>query len=70
MLLPEWVVVPKSILDVDLMEMSRAFRCDRPPTWTWSHPSGAALVRMADCLPAITVRSVFSCFELFPFLKR
>lgn len=56
-ILPKWLIVPKRLHDGELITMSRSFRLGRPPTWTWSHPNGAALVRMADCLPAITVRT-------------
>lgn len=54
--LPRWLIIPSSVLDCDLNLASGSFRCSRPPVWTWSSPNGAALVRMADLLPAITDR--------------
>lgn len=54
--LPRWLIIPHSVLDCDFSIASRAFRCSRPPIWTWSSPNGAALVRMADLLPTITDR--------------
>uniref|UniRef100_A0A1B6ECB3 Myotubularin phosphatase domain-containing protein n=1 Tax=Clastoptera arizonana TaxID=38151 RepID=A0A1B6ECB3_9HEMI len=54
--LPEWIVVPNSATDMQLLEAARHFRCGRPPLWCWSTPSGAALVRMADIQPYITDR--------------
>ena len=54
--LPEWIVVPSSATDLQLLEASRHFRAGRPPLWCWSSPHGAALARMADIHPYITDR--------------
>ncbi|XP_075226762.1 myotubularin-related protein 10-A isoform X2 [Lycorma delicatula] len=54
--LPQWLIVPSSVLDWQLGAAARHFRAGRPPLWCWSSPQGAALVRMADILPTITDR--------------
>lgn len=54
--LPEWIVVPSSASDLQLLEASRHFRAGRPPLWCWSSPHGAALARMADIHPYISDR--------------
>ncbi|XP_026289690.1 myotubularin-related protein 10-A isoform X2 [Frankliniella occidentalis] len=54
--LPQCLVVPDALVDYQLTEAARHFRCNRPPTWCWSSSHGAALVRMADLLPTITDR--------------
>ncbi|KAI5730573.1 hypothetical protein M8J76_015286 [Diaphorina citri] len=54
--LPQWIVVSSTVLDWQLTEASRHFRCGRPPLWCWSSSSGAALVRTADIIPTITDR--------------
>ncbi|XP_039291181.1 myotubularin-related protein 10-B [Nilaparvata lugens] len=54
--LPQWLVVPSSVLDWQLSEAARHFRLGRAPLWCWSNAHGAALVRMADLLPTITDR--------------
>lgn len=54
--LPQWLIVPSSVLDWQLGEAARHFRAGRPPLWCWSSPQGAALVRMADILTTITDR--------------
>lgn len=54
--LPQWVVVSSTVLDWQLTEAARHFRCGRPPLWCWSSSSGAALVRTADIIPTITDR--------------
>lgn len=55
--LPEWLVVPASLVDCQLMDAARHFRSSRPPVWCWSSKHGAALVRMADLQPTITDRT-------------
>ena len=57
--LPEWLVVPSSLLDWQLSDAARHFRGNRPPIWTWGNRFGAALVRMADLQPNITDRLFF-----------
>uniref|UniRef100_A0A1B6FET7 Myotubularin phosphatase domain-containing protein n=1 Tax=Cuerna arida TaxID=1464854 RepID=A0A1B6FET7_9HEMI len=54
--LPEWLVVPSSATDPQLLEAARHFRGGRPPLWCWSSPRGAALVRMSDIQPFIADR--------------
>uniref|UniRef100_A0A8D8YZH2 Myotubularin-related protein 12 n=1 Tax=Cacopsylla melanoneura TaxID=428564 RepID=A0A8D8YZH2_9HEMI len=54
--LPQWIVVSSTVLDWQLAEAARHFRCGRPPLWCWSSTSGAALVRTADIIPTITDR--------------
>ncbi|XP_054262707.1 myotubularin-related protein 10-B-like isoform X1 [Macrosteles quadrilineatus] len=54
--LPEWIVVPSSASDPQLLEAARHFRGGRPPLWCWSSPRGAALVRMSDIQPFLTDR--------------
>ncbi|KAK6631236.1 hypothetical protein RUM44_005762 [Polyplax serrata] len=54
---PQWLVVPYSLLDCDLVTASQSFRGNRPPIWTWSSPNGAALIRTANLLPTITDRT-------------
>lgn len=50
--LPQVFVVCKDVSDKQINEAAQYFRCKRPPLWCWSSKSGAALVRMADLIPA------------------
>lgn len=54
--LPQYIVVPESVLDWQLGDAARHFRGGRPPIWCWGTYEGAALVRMADILPTINDR--------------
>ncbi|XP_067005346.2 myotubularin-related protein 10-B [Anabrus simplex] len=55
--LPQWLVVPATVLDWQLVDAARHFRASRPPVWCWGTKHGAALVRMADLLPGVTERT-------------
>lgn len=55
--LPQWLVVPETVVDWQLIDAARHFRANRPPVWCWGTKEGAALVRMADLLPTITERT-------------
>lgn len=61
--LPEWLVVPSSLLDWQMSDAARHFRGNRPPIWTWGNRYGAALVRMADLQPNITDRFSFLYYD-------
>ncbi|GLH04981.1 Uncharacterized protein GBIM_10624 [Gryllus bimaculatus] len=55
--MPQWLVVPVTVMDWQLTDAARHFRGSRPPVWCWGTKQGAALVRMADLLPTITERT-------------
>ncbi|XP_044738070.1 myotubularin-related protein 10-B isoform X2 [Chrysoperla carnea] len=55
-ILPRCIVVPADIVDHQLYEAARHFRCGSVPIWVWSSKNGAALVRMADIQATITDR--------------
>ncbi|KAJ8960603.1 hypothetical protein NQ318_013894 [Aromia moschata] len=56
-LLIETIIVPKSVTDNIIKESVEKFRNRCGPVWVWGTAAGAALVRMADLLPAITDRT-------------
>ncbi|KAJ8985336.1 hypothetical protein NQ317_008367 [Molorchus minor] len=56
-LLIETIIVPKSVTDSIIREAVEKFRNRCGPIWVYGTPTGAALVRMADLLPAITDRT-------------
>ncbi|XP_054892829.1 myotubularin-related protein 10 [Poeciliopsis prolifica] len=45
--LPEYIVVPVSLTDQELKQLSSSFNDGRVPLWCWNHRNGSALVRMA-----------------------
>ncbi|CAK1542013.1 unnamed protein product [Leptosia nina] len=47
----ETLIVPKSVLDYNLMESARHFRSGRVPVWVWGRAEGAALLRSGELLP-------------------
>ncbi|XP_037082007.1 myotubularin-related protein 10-like [Pollicipes pollicipes] len=49
--LPEVLVVPKGLLDADLVAASGHFVERRPPIWCWGNAEGAAIVRSAYTHP-------------------
>ncbi|XP_012259111.1 myotubularin-related protein 10-B [Athalia rosae] len=55
--LSQYIVVPASVTDSQLMRAARHFQASRPPVWSWSNERGAALVRMSELLPTITERT-------------
>eukprot|EP00062_Callorhinchus_milii_P002620 gi/632939205/ref/XP_007908180.1/ PREDICTED: myotubularin-related protein 10 [Callorhinchus milii] len=54
--LPEYFVVPSSLADEDLKQLSPSFNGGRIPMWCWQHSSGSALVRMANVRPGVQLR--------------
>ncbi|CAG9565884.1 unnamed protein product [Danaus chrysippus] len=47
----ETLIVPKSVLDCNLIESARHFRSGRVPVWVWGRREGAALLRSGELLP-------------------
>ncbi|PWA17180.1 hypothetical protein CCH79_00010410 [Gambusia affinis] len=45
--LPEYIVVPVSLTDQELKQLSSSFNDGRVPLWCWNHRNGSSLVRMA-----------------------
>ncbi|CAH1112967.1 unnamed protein product [Psylliodes chrysocephalus] len=56
-LLIETIIIPQSVTDNIIKEAVEKFRNRFCPIWVWGTQKGAALVRMADLLPAITDRT-------------
>ncbi|CAH1987093.1 unnamed protein product [Acanthoscelides obtectus] len=56
-LLIETMIVPQSVTDSLITEAIEKFRNRFFPIWVWGTAKGAALVRMADLLPAISDRT-------------
>ncbi|KAL7296376.1 hypothetical protein TKK_0010390 [Trichogramma kaykai] len=46
--LSEYIIVPASVTDDQLTKAAWHFQGSRPPIWSWSNDSGAALVKMAE----------------------
>ena len=55
--LSEYIVVPASVTDSQLMNAAQHFQDNRPPVWSWSNERGAALVKMAELSLSITERT-------------
>ncbi|KAM9275803.1 myotubularin-related protein 10 isoform 1-T1 [Morus bassanus] len=56
--LPEYFVVPSSLADQDLKLYSYSFIGRRMPLWSWNHPNGSALVRMATIKDVLQQRRI------------
>ncbi|KAM8878035.1 myotubularin-related protein 10 isoform 1-T2 [Synchiropus picturatus] len=56
--LPEYIVVPVSLADQDLKQLSICFNDSRIPLWCWNHPNGSALVRMANISDPLHQRKI------------
>ncbi|NWV38669.1 MTMRA protein, partial [Grantiella picta] len=56
--LPEYFVVPSSLADQDLKLYSYSFIGRRMPLWSWNHPNGSALVRMANIKDVLQQRRI------------
>ncbi|XP_068000103.1 myotubularin-related protein 10 isoform X1 [Melanerpes formicivorus] len=56
--LPEYFVVPSSLADQDLKLYSYSFIGRRMPLWSWNHPNGSALVRMAHIKDVLQQRRI------------
>ncbi|NXW60661.1 MTMRA protein, partial [Eurystomus gularis] len=56
--LPEYFVVPSSLADQDLKLYSYSFIGRRMPSWSWNHPNGSALVRMANIKDVLQQRKI------------
>ncbi|XP_029316251.1 myotubularin-related protein 10 isoform X2 [Cottoperca gobio] len=56
--LPEFIVVPVSLADQDLKQLSVFFTNQRIPSWCWNHPNGSALVRMASISDPLHQRKI------------
>ncbi|XP_033226069.1 myotubularin-related protein 10-B [Belonocnema kinseyi] len=55
--LPEYIIVPGSVTDSQLINAAQHFQDNRPPIWSWSNERGAALVKMAELSSTITERT-------------
>ncbi|XP_023019760.2 myotubularin-related protein 10-A isoform X1 [Leptinotarsa decemlineata] len=53
----ETIIVPQSVTDTIIKAAVEKFCCRFLPIWVWGTSKGAALVRMADLLPAIMDRT-------------
>ncbi|XP_020291268.1 myotubularin-related protein 10-B isoform X2 [Pseudomyrmex gracilis] len=54
--LSQYIIVPSSVTDTQLVEAAKYFQGNRPPVWSWTSVHGAALVKMSELLPTITER--------------
>ncbi|XP_050464297.1 myotubularin-related protein 10-B isoform X2 [Cataglyphis hispanica] len=54
--LSQYIVVPASVTDSQLIDAARHFQDNRPPVWSWTNSHGAALVKMPELLSTITER--------------
>ncbi|CAB0045294.1 unnamed protein product [Trichogramma brassicae] len=55
--LSEYIIVPASVTDDQLTKAAWHFQGSRPPIWSWSNDSGAALVKMAELSISIPDRT-------------
>ncbi|XP_014219642.1 myotubularin-related protein 10 [Copidosoma floridanum] len=55
--LSEFIVVPASVTDSQLVKVAQHFQGRRPPVWSWSNEHGAALVKMSELCADITERT-------------